>query len=388
MKAVKVLLLLILITVPAFAGPKLEAVNGEARRDYIHRAQVWRPTDIPKMDVLQGPSTDISVPPGREVACRYVEWPKDYKPSGATPKFLCKLKSGAVVRVKFGKDTREVYSEVAATRLLWALGFYADEMYPVRLKCLGCPEKDPTQPKKNERRINRVIDPATIERKFPGAVIEESEDEGWKWSELSEVKEEEGGAPHAQIEALKLLAVFLQHSDNKPEQQRLACLPEDLQDSDGDGVATCGRPIMMIQDLGATFGKGNATSSDGAKMDYDGWKSADIWNHWKENEHLVQKQEKVCYGNLTNSKAAGPEGLSDPEILEDGRKFLADLLNQLTSKQINDLFLVARAEKLGATTYEKGSVMAVTASDWVAAFNKKRDEINQRECSVKPAKVD
>jgi len=66
--------------------------------------------------------------------------------------------SGAVVRVKYGKDTHEVYSEVAATRLLWALGFYADEMYPVRLKCLQCPEKDPTRPKKDEPRIDLIID--------------------------------------------------------------------------------------------------------------------------------------------------------------------------------------------------------------------------------------
>ena len=32
------------------------------------------------------------------------------------------------------------------------------------------------------------------------------------------------GAPRAQRDALKLLAVFLQHTDRKPEQQRIVCL--------------------------------------------------------------------------------------------------------------------------------------------------------------------
>jgi hypothetical protein len=32
-------------------------------------------------------------------------------------------------------------------------------------------------------------------------------------------------APRAQVDALKLLAVFVQHSDTKPEQQGLVCAP-------------------------------------------------------------------------------------------------------------------------------------------------------------------
>ena len=38
------------------------------------------------------------------------------------------------------------------------------------------------------------------------------------------VDPEFGGAPRAHRDAMKLLAVFLQHTDTKPEQQRIVCL--------------------------------------------------------------------------------------------------------------------------------------------------------------------
>ena len=44
------------------------------------------------------------------------------------------------VKVKFGADDNEVYAEVAATRLMWALGYYADSWFSVRVECHNCPE--------------------------------------------------------------------------------------------------------------------------------------------------------------------------------------------------------------------------------------------------------
>ena len=66
---------------------------------------------------------------------------------------------------------------------------------------------------------------AAIERKLKGKDIAVNKQEGWKWAELDLVDPAAGGAPRAQRDALKLMAVFLQHTDNKTEQQRLVCLP-------------------------------------------------------------------------------------------------------------------------------------------------------------------
>ena len=44
------------------------------------------------------------------------------------------------VEVKFGANDNEVFAEIVATRLMWAMGYYADAWYPVQVECHGCPE--------------------------------------------------------------------------------------------------------------------------------------------------------------------------------------------------------------------------------------------------------
>ena len=51
------------------------------------------------------------------------------------------------------------------------------------------------------------------------------------------------------MDALRLLAVVISHWDNKPENQRITCLPGGDQPDGG-----CTTPLALIQDLGATFG--------------------------------------------------------------------------------------------------------------------------------------
>jgi hypothetical protein len=52
--------------------------------------------------------------------------------SGATPKFNGQLTDGEIVKVKYGRSNAEIRAEVAATRLMSALGFDADAMYALR----------------------------------------------------------------------------------------------------------------------------------------------------------------------------------------------------------------------------------------------------------------
>src|SRR5437870_2683739 len=66
---------------------------------------------------------------------------------------------------------------------------------------------------------------ASVQRKLPGTDIETADIKGWAWPELDLV-ETSAGAPRAQRDALKLLASLIQHTDSKPEQQRLICLPK------------------------------------------------------------------------------------------------------------------------------------------------------------------
>jgi hypothetical protein len=276
--------------------------------------------------------------------------------------------------VKYGKETREVFAEVAASRLFWALGFYADEYYPVRLHCLKCPEKNPFQPEKGERRIQALIPYAMIEREYPGVILEEKEDQGWSWSELDQIDPKLGGATRSHVDAFKLLAVFVQHGDNRSEQQRLGCAKEDIQDG------RCLHPIMMVDDLGSTFGRSAWRLGEKGKMNFDAWLNKPIWNRIAEKELLERNGQRACIGNLTSHQKSGMTGMDNPVISEEGRKFLAGLLNQLSDEQIRKLFQVARADKVDDLMKVDGVERRVTLDDWIFAFHKKREEINSGKC--------
>ena len=80
--------------------------------------------------------------------------------------------------MKFGGTNGEVYAELLATRLLWALGFGADRMYRVNVICDGCP--------KEFAGINRPnseirFSPALIERKMDGDEWDGEGGSGWSW---------------------------------------------------------------------------------------------------------------------------------------------------------------------------------------------------------------
>jgi hypothetical protein len=95
------------------------------------------------------------------LTCDYL----DKKLGGLSPKFACKLPDGDELKVKYGGTNGEVYGEMLATRLLWALGFGADTMYPVNVVCRGCPRPlGGIERPGGEYRF----DPAMVERKMAG----------------------------------------------------------------------------------------------------------------------------------------------------------------------------------------------------------------------------
>lgn len=327
-----------------------ELITAAERAALIRRAQIWLPTDVAAADMLNGPS-GAPVESGETITCDYV----DVRFGGHSPKFGCTVDGDHVLKVRYGRDNGEVYAGVAATRLLWALGFGVDSLYPVHVICRHCPRELAA----GGIRTNDLIafDVAAIEHKFPGADIEaRGAVLGWAWPELAVVDAAAGGAPLAQRDALKLLAVFVQHSDNKAEQQRLIC--RDSGHSSRE-LAVCAAPFLAIHDLGQTFGRASRLNrSSVSSVNLELWSTTPIW-----------KDRRRCVGNLAGS-ATGT--LADPTISESGRKFLADLLAALTDQQLRDLFVAARfADK----PHGGGPV-----DDWVAAFKHKRDEIASASC--------
>jgi hypothetical protein len=322
-------------------------VTAAQRMSLIHHAQIWRQTDIGAVDIKAGPQTKEAFAPDATITCDYV----NETLGGNTPKFGCTASKEDHLRVRYGRNNGEVYGSVAATRLLWALGFGADAVYPVHVVCRGCPDVMRSEGEVGPGYIR--FDIATVERKMPGQEVEApSVGPGWAWPELDAIDESGGGASRAQRDALKLLAALLQHTDNKAEQQRLLCIGDHVKHGD------CSQPFLMIHDVGQTFGAANLFNRTSVgSVNLQQWSRMSVW-----------KDAARCDANLAPSQTGT---LTNPHISEAGRKFLDDELRQLTDVQIRDLFTIARfADKPGGSPVDA----------WVAAFKHKRDEIASATC--------
>lgn len=335
------------------SGESARVLSHDARVEFLRRAQVWTPTKVNQLDLRAGPDVPGAFAPDGLVECDFVPSPR----SGSSKKFECRVADGRVVKIRYGADNPEVEGSILATRLLWALGFGADIATPVRLVCHGC-SADPW----NDRDLvgaSHVFDVATVEWKMPGHDLKADPD-GWAWPELDLVDDTQGGAPRYQRDALKLLAVFIQHTDNKAIQQRFHCLPGGIAD---DGV--CTKPLLLVKDLGLTFGQANYFDrSVTSSVNFALWSRTPIW-----------RDRAACIGHLARSSAGT---LGDPKIGEAGRSFLSALLAMLGERQLHDLFAVGHVER---RSRKPGSdEPPASVDDWVRAFDAKRADIAATRC--------
>ena len=310
------------------------------RADALARAKIFRTEFTP--DLLARKSVE-----GAELTCRFVLTDA----TGTTPKFDCELPTGTRVKVKYGR-TPEIAGEIAATRLLAALGFGADRVVLAsRVRCYGCPAS-PFQARRIADRtrlqglLRRTLDYntyrdfewAAVEYKQEGVAVETDGRKGWGFYELKEIDPRRGAATRAEVDALRLMAVFLAHWDNKESNQRLVCLPPQAR---GDA---CRQPLVMLQDLGATFGP--------RKVDLDAWSSTPVW---ADADQCRVSMKRLPHGGGT---------FGDAQISEGGRRLLADRLTRLSASAIETLFVEARFPgDLGR---------------WVRTFQRKVDEIAAR----------
>lgn len=332
-----------------------EALTAAERLAAIRRARVWTPVDVAARDLKAGPAVAGAFAFDAWVDCVYL----DKKPaSGRSAKFTCETSPGQPIKVKYGGWNAEVFGEVLATRLFWALGFPVDASYPVRVRCKGCP----ADPRFSPAITGPVaeFDPAAIERKLPGRPMETHPDSGWTWKELEEIGPEAGPTARAERDALKLLVAFVQHTDSKAPNQRLLC-PQ----GEEVGKRGCRAPVMMVNDLGLTFGHAALANKNVDSVSLATWASLPVWN---DDDGCVAKLR----GSFTGS-------LAYPRIGEAGRALLAGLLMKLSDRQLTDLFETARVQRR-AREPRDSTGPAASVSEWVAAFKNKRAQIVDRRC--------
>jgi hypothetical protein len=336
-----------------FAEPKPSAkwragdgAPADLRKLALRQARVWTATDIAAADLAANPPDPTGFLSQPLVRCRYLDGPA----SGTTAKFDCVLPDGEVVKVKYG-NTGEIHAEIAASRLLAAAGFGADQMYMVaRLRCYGC-VREPYYTMKvlgylhaRETLARSVPEDSFtdfewvgVERRFAGAEIEAGDEDGWAWFELDEV-DGSRGASRAERDGLRLFAVLLAHWDNKAANQRLMC-----RSPAAPAAAPCPLPFAYIHDLGATFGPN--------KVELDHWSKAPIWS---DRGRCTVSMRQFPYGGGT---------FPDTQISEAGRSLIVRQLAGLSERQLVALFTAAHFPE-----FHGGRGTGADPKRWAAAF--------------------
>jgi hypothetical protein len=189
-----------------------------------------------------------------------------------------------------------------------------------------------------DRRIDysrhRDFSDVSVERNFDGEPVEVGSERGWGFYELDKIDPAQGGAVRADRDALRLMAIFLHHWDNKTANQRLTC---------PGSVADCRNPIAMIQDLGAEFGP--------KKVDLETWRSRPVW---ADAANCRVSMKWMPYDGGT---------FPDATISEEGRLLLGRRLSRLPAGDVEALFATAGFDDVDG---------------WVAAFNDRVRQIADR----------
>jgi hypothetical protein len=324
--------------------PKPPEKEWAARNRALARAKVFRDEafDPSKINFTTDPNSGVVDP--KLTICRY----KPDELSGTTPKFDCELENGDKAKVKYGY-TKEIPSEIAATRLLHALGFGADRVSRIeKVRCYGCPFQ-PFHTRSlwemigltefMDKRLNyenyRDFEGVSVERNLEGEAIEVGHERGWSFYELKNIDPARGGATRAEVDALRLMAIFLHHWDNKSANQRLTC--------PGAKSADCQHPLAMIQDVGSDFGP--------KKPNLPKWGSKPVW---ADEATCTVSMEWLPYDGGTFERI---------QITDAGRRLIGDRLKQLSSTHIEALFNAAQLEDVPG---------------WVATFQDKVRQIADR----------
>jgi hypothetical protein len=278
-----------ILTISAVTVPAQIAQHQHSAR----QAVLWTdPGSIASRDLFLGSGAEERAP---KSPFTFVKEDTD----GTQPKVIVRDANGREWSAKFGE---EVHSSIAASRLVWALGYVADELYYVADgKVTGAA---------GLKTAAKAIGP---DGAFTKAVFrlrdESSERAAQRWTFAKN--------PFLGSQELSGLAILMTMLCNW-----------DIQGDRNNRILLSGtQDLYIVSDLGSTFGRMGAFPSPRSK-----WNLADF-----QKEEFIERVE----GGLVDLDYEGYGGINKVPL--DHARWFAGLASQLTDKQLADAFRAAGA---------------------------------------------
>jgi len=267
-----------------------------------------------------------------------------------------------------GHNTRynEVFTEVAATRFMWVLGFIADRAYSVGgAECVGCGAR-PFQDKQQSNKAKppdhgTVFKVVSAEREHPFDALKANGEEYWSWPNAANFYQNGWTQEQrVQFDAYRLALRLINYHNDVEQQNRVVCAKW-KNDDDHSGV--CDQPMILVQDLGSTFGK--------PKGSIFGDNSRGRFKHWV--TQTVFKSGGQC--ELLHPLDA------DPRVFAAAQTLLVERLARLDRPTVESIFRVARFDQMDKEQLDRlanahaPDVKAAALKEWTDAFMARIAEI-------------
>ena len=266
----------------------------------------------------------------------------------------------------------EVFTEVAASRIMWVLGFPADHVYSVgSAACIGC-TADPFTANLTDNQASLqdapiVFKVVSAEREAPYDKIDPGGDETWSWSDAAKFYSD-GEWNHdqrVQYDAYRLALGLLHYHNAISQQNRLTCAEWATPPAAAGKSKTCRRPMIFVQDLGSTFGKAKGAFDlfgQNPRGDFGAWESQTVFT-----------DASACV-------LRAPVG-GDKKVLKAAQDFMIERLNRLDAGTVKTIFRTARFHMMDQKQLHRLSTGGASdpaeaaLTEWTNTFMKRIDEI-------------
>ncbi len=268
---------------------------------------LWRePSDIRSRDLFYGIGGRQHLPGN---TFTFIKEDK----GGTNPKFEVKDENGVTWKVKLGLEAQ---SETAATRLVWAVGYFTDEDYYL-------PEIQVSGLKKLSRSSSLVGANGNVSKARLERVFDDTESTPWNWFNNPFARSRE-------MNGLRVMMALINNWDLKADNNRLV-------------MRGGAEPRFIVSDLGATFGRtgDHLVRSRNNVVDFITSKFIKKVDPEEVDFVLNSRPHPFLFFNLPYYIERTRMERIAKDIPRTDAKWIGGLLNDLSNQQLNDAFRAA-----------------------------------------------